>query len=108
MFEQVQSLLEQKAKRGQGGTRKRNHLFTNIAYCSDCGKAMHYRINRKGYICGSYAKHGKKACSSHVIKEQLLIEIILDDLKEMANGLEHPDLEIIIEKKVKATENKMS
>ena len=103
MFEQVQSLLEQKAKRGRGGTRKRKHLFTNIAYCSDCGKSMHYRINRKGYICGSYAKHGKKACSSHVIKEQLLEEIILDDLKEIADDLVHPNLESKIEKKVKAT-----
>ncbi|KAF0824767.1 recombinase [Cytobacillus firmus] len=103
MFEQVQSLLEQKAKRGRGGTRKRKHLFTNIAYCSDCGKAMHYRINRKGYICGSYAKHGKKACSSHVIKEQLLKEIILDDLKKMADDLEHPNLESKIEKRVRAT-----
>ncbi len=64
---------------------------------------MHYRINRKGYICGSYAKHGKKACSSHVIKEQLLKEIILDDLKEMADDLEHPNLESKIKKKVRAT-----
>lgn len=59
VFEQVQKLLEQKAKRGRGGTRKLKNLFTNFAYCSDCGKSMHYRINRKGYICGSYAKHGK-------------------------------------------------
>ncbi|KKB40009.1 MULTISPECIES: recombinase family protein [Bacillaceae] len=103
VFEQVQSLLEQKAKRGRGGTRKQKHLFTNIAYCSDCGKSMHYRINRKGYICGSYAKHGKKACSSHVIKEQLLKEIILDDLKKMADDLEHPNLESKIKKKVRAT-----
>ncbi|UOE57310.1 recombinase family protein [Cytobacillus oceanisediminis] len=103
VFEQVQKLLEQKAKRGRGGTRKQKHLFTNIAYCSDCGKSMHYRINRKGYICGSYAKHGKKACSSHVIKEQLLKEIILEDLKKMADDLEQPNLESKIEKKVKAT-----
>ncbi|MCY7912997.1 hypothetical protein MOE29_05765 [Bacillus haynesii] len=67
---------------------------------------MHYRINRKSYICGSYAKHGKKACSSHVIKEQLLKEIILDDLKKMADDLEHPDLESKVEKKVNAAAKK--
>ncbi|MCB5236865.1 recombinase family protein [Niallia circulans] len=103
VFEQVQSLLEQKARRGRGGTRKKKHLFTNIAYCSDCGNGMWYRANRKGYICGTYAKHGNKACTNHVIKEQLLKEIILDDLKKMADDLEHPDLENKIEKKVKAT-----
>lgn len=50
-------------------------------------KAMYYRINRKSYICGSYTKYGKKAYSSHVIEK-----ILLDDIKEMANGLEYPDL----------------
>lgn len=58
----------------------KKHLFTNILYCADCGKGMWYRHNRKGYICGSYAKHGKKACSSHTIKEELLRRSILSDV----------------------------
>ncbi|MFJ7978451.1 recombinase family protein [Peribacillus sp. NPDC096379] len=103
VFEQVQSLLEQKARKGRGGTRKKKHLFTNIAYCAECGNGLWYRANRKGYICGSYAKHGNKACTNHVIKEQQMKEIILDDLKRMAENLEHPDLESKIKKKVKAT-----
>lgn len=103
VFEQVQKLLEQKARRGRGGTRVKKHLFTNIAYCSDCGNGMWYRANRKGYICGTYAKHGNKACTNHVIKEQQLKEIILDDLKRMSKNLEHPDLESKIKKVVKAT-----
>ncbi|MEK3711178.1 recombinase zinc beta ribbon domain-containing protein [Bacillus sp. FSL K6-1005] len=64
---------------------------------------MWYRSNRKGYICGTYAKHGNKACSNHAIKEQLLVDIILDDLKKMANKLDQSDLESSIEKKVKAS-----
>lgn len=35
VFEQAKMLLEQKDKRGRGKTIK--HLFTNIAYCSECG-----------------------------------------------------------------------
>ncbi|PGT88760.1 recombinase family protein [Bacillus sp. AFS040349] len=106
MFEQVQKLLVQKAKRGRGGTRKKKHLFTNIAYCSECGNGMWYRANRKGYICGTYAKHGNKACTNHAVKELELTEIILDDLKNMSNSLDHPNLENKIEKKVKATAKK--
>ncbi|WP_255238353.1 recombinase family protein [Bacillus sp. 7705b] len=106
LFVQVQGLLEQKAKRGRGGTRDKKHLFTNIAYCSECGNGIWYRSNRKGYICGTYAKHGNKACSNHAIKEQLLVDIILDDLKKMANKLDQPDLESSIEKKVKASAKK--
>ncbi|MGD6796263.1 recombinase family protein [Metabacillus indicus] len=106
VFEQVQKLLEQKAKRGRGGSRAKKHLFTNIAYCSECGSGMWYRSNRSGYICGSYAKHGNKACTNHAVKEQQLVEIILDDLKKMSSSLDHPDLESKIEKKVKATTKK--
>ncbi|TCT18902.1 DNA invertase Pin-like site-specific DNA recombinase [Melghiribacillus thermohalophilus] len=59
------------------------HLFTNILYCADCGKGMWYRKNRKGYICGNYARHGKKACSSHIVKEEFLKETILTDIKKL-------------------------
>ncbi|WP_138417781.1 recombinase family protein [Aquibacillus sediminis] len=101
VFEQVQKILEQKARRGRGGTRKEKHLFTNIAYCSKCGNGMWYRANRKGYICGTHAKHGNKACSNHVVKEQELIEIILDDLKKISSSLDKPNLENKIKQKVK-------
>ncbi|GIN63674.1 hypothetical protein J27TS8_36670 [Robertmurraya siralis] len=65
-----------------------------------------YRANCKGYICGTYAKHGNKVCSNHAVKELELSEIILDDLKNMSNSLDHPNLESKIEKKVKATAKK--
>ena len=64
---------------------------------------MWYRAKLKGYICGSYTKHDNKACSSHAIKEQQLIQIIIDDLKKMSVYLDRADLESKIEKKVKAT-----
>jgi hypothetical protein len=47
-----------------------------------------------------------KACTNHAVKEQELTEIILDDLKNMSNSLDHPKLESKIEKKVKATAKK--
>lgn len=37
VFEQVQMMLEQKARRGRGKTKAKKHLFTNVAYCSECG-----------------------------------------------------------------------
>lgn len=57
------------------------HLFTNTMFCADCGRGMHFKKNRKGYICGNYNKHGIKACSEHFIKEDELADIILHDLK---------------------------
>lgn len=40
------------------------HLFTNTAYCADCGRGMHFKKNCKGYMCGNYNKHGRNKCSS--------------------------------------------
>ncbi|CAI9393029.1 MULTISPECIES: recombinase family protein [Bacillaceae] len=71
-------------------SRKKNytkvniHIFTNALYCSDCGTGMWYRQNRTGYICGSYARHGKIACTQRTIKEKDLKETILSDIKKMA------------------------
>ncbi|MDY7217735.1 recombinase family protein [Bacillus subtilis] len=62
MFEAVQNLMKQRKK---FITAPKLHLFTNILFCADCGKGMWYRSNRpNGYICGNYARHGKKACSA--------------------------------------------
>jgi len=106
VFEQVQKLLESKARKGRGKTRAQKHLFTNILYCADCGASMWYRHNRKGYICGNYAKHGNIACSHHAIKEQQLIETILTDLKSIYESFERLDTEKQIKNKVHELQKK--
>lgn len=63
------------------------NLFTNTAFCADCGRGLHFKKNRKGYVCGNYNKHGKKACSEHFIKEAELAEIILADIRTISTKL---------------------
>jgi hypothetical protein len=43
---------------------------------------MWYWQNRIGYICGSYARHQKIACTQRTIKEEDLKELILSDIKK--------------------------
>lgn len=70
-------------------TRKRRrpqaevHLFTNTAFCKDCRKSMHFKKNRKGYICGSYNKHGLKACSDHYVSEIDLTDKVITNLNKI-------------------------
>lgn len=59
---------------------------------------MWYRANRKGYFCGTYAKHGNKACTNLVVEEQRLVEIILS-VRRVFDRLDHPDLESEIKKR---------
>ncbi|HEY8362528.1 MAG TPA: recombinase zinc beta ribbon domain-containing protein [Tissierellaceae bacterium] len=77
------------------------HLFTNILYCADCGHGMHYKKNRRGYVCGSYNKHGSKACSEHIVREDELKTIILNDIKSLLSKLDNEKFIKNIELKVK-------
>lgn len=64
------------------------HLFSNILFCADCGHKMHFKKNRSGYICGNFNKHGAKACSSHIVREKDLSNILIADFKLLINNLE--------------------
>lgn len=116
-WETVQSILE-KRKTDKSIRKGENHLFTGFLKCGDCGKGMNYRQNRKGYICGGHAKHGKIACTTHIIKEDVLKQIILNDFKSMSQSLGQDDilnkvqskankLEKEVNKKLSRIENKL-
>ncbi|NYE08829.1 DNA invertase Pin-like site-specific DNA recombinase/ssDNA-binding Zn-finger/Zn-ribbon topoisomerase 1 [Bacillus niacini] len=76
-FQLAQELLNIRSK-NRNTTRK--HLFSGLIFCSDCGSSMHYKDNRKGYICGGYVKFTKKFCTHHAIKENLISQSIFKDL----------------------------
>lgn len=63
------------------------HLYTNTAFCSDCGRGMHYKKNCKGYMCGNYNKHGIKACSDHLVREADLTDYIIKDITTLHGKL---------------------
>jgi site-specific DNA recombinase len=80
-FDAVQSMRK---SRYAPRPKAKKHLFTNYLFCADCGKSLWYLQNRKGYVCGTFKKHGDTKCSSHSIKEKDLKRIILKDLRSMA------------------------
>ena len=82
-FNAVQQLISSRRRKRPAQS---THLFSNILICADCGHGMHFKKNRKGYICGNFNKHGLKACSSHVIREQNLKDIIMSDLDFICNS----------------------
>ena len=88
-FNLVQELLQTRTHQKY---HQATHLFTGIMFCHDCGKGMHFKKNRKGYVCGSFNKHGKKACSDHIIREADLSKLILSDLSSFINSLNNSDL----------------
>ncbi|WP_161524776.1 recombinase family protein [Alteribacter lacisalsi] len=73
VFAKVQERMK---KRKRNTTPPRKRMFSRIAKCADCGGAMWYRENRKGYVCGTYSKRGREYCSSHKVKEEELVAAI--------------------------------
>lgn len=68
--------------------------LSGLAYCVDCGAKMHLGWNntrhkrtdpriyrRDNFKCGSYAKFGERACTSHYIKMNTLNQIVLQDIR---------------------------
>ena len=100
-FEIVQQLIYDRRKKNSRA-HENKHLFTGVAYCSDCGSSLHYKKNRKGYICGKYNKLGKKACSDHHVLEQVLISTIQHDLGKLVevyqDDIRLKDLEKVMKK----------
>ncbi|MCL9638017.1 recombinase family protein [Bacillus zanthoxyli] len=85
LFEAVQ---EQMKLRKKNLTAPKAHLFTNVVFCADCGKGMWFRSNqskcptKNRYICGGYARKGKRGCSSsHSIKEIKLKEALINGIE---------------------------
>lgn len=96
-FHLVQQLIsERKRKRPYA----KKHLFTNIAFCADCGRSMHFKKNRSGYVCGTYNKHGHTQCSDHHVREDKLIEAISGDIKQLFSKISTKSVQRDIEKKI--------
>ncbi|UMZ74863.1 recombinase family protein [Natranaerofaba carboxydovora] len=56
------------------------NIYSGLLYCNDCSSKMVYRSDRDLYMCGTYAKYGKKYCTNHNIKTKKINEVILTQL----------------------------
>ena len=60
-------------------SHKHINLFSGFLKCADCGHGM-VALNKEGkhksYICGTYRRVGKIACSTHYILDRTLVPAI--------------------------------
>ena len=88
MWREGQNLIAQrKAVRVRAGTGHPVLRYSGLLRCSDCGRTfVGKRIKLKSgerveYICDTYLRYGKEHCSSHVIREELLDQLITEELR---------------------------
>ncbi|MCC0665441.1 recombinase family protein [Clostridioides sp. ZZV15-6597] len=103
-FNKVQDMIKLRHKERR---KAQVHLFSNFLYCSHCGRRLHYKANRKGYVCAGYNRHGKDVCSSHFIKEEDLEKIILGDLRCLLSKINHKKILNKLKKQISLNHNNL-
>lgn len=71
------------------------HPLSGFLYCADCGAKMKMKsIGRQtsskpfyGFNCGEHERFGKAVCFSHFIMANTIEEIVLDDIRTMAQRI---------------------
>lgn len=102
-WEKVQELIDRRPPIMQGNACPFYNLFHGIIYCATCGKSMQVRYEKVGrtgknrftgeqrepidksyYICQTYNRLGKNACTSHKIEARDLYDLVLKDIQKLA------------------------
>jgi len=102
-WEKVQQLIDRRSPIMKGNSCPYYNIFHGIVYCATCGKSMQVRYEKVGrtdkdrrtgkerepidkayYICQTYNRLGKNACTSHKIEARDLYNLVLSDIQEVA------------------------
>lgn len=82
-YEMVQSLTKYQARPARRKHNTKPSILAGFLVCADCGKKMQRRIttvDEKSYFnfsCSTYKKLGKDTCSSHLVREDVILDILL-------------------------------
>ncbi len=102
-WDKVQQLIDRRPPIMKGNDCPYYNIFHGIVYCATCGKSMQVRYEKVGrtnkdrrtgkerepidkayYICQTYNRLGKNACTSHKIEARDLYNLVLADIQEVA------------------------
>lgn len=84
----VQERLKQKSQI-QYPVEKTTHLLGGLIFCGDCKMPMTFRRSGKNKeficLCSGYSRFGKEKCQRNTIKETVINEYVLNNLKEISD-----------------------
>ena len=96
-WQQAQFLLQKRVKdRVRAAPGQKLHRYTGIIECADCQSVCTARTRklpqggrRVEYICNTYHRYGKEYCTTHLIREEVLDDLVYKELlrvKKMAHA----------------------
>lgn len=112
-FDIVQRIRDGRRRRTPMGEMP---ILSGMVFCADCGAKM-YQVRAKGWthdkehlVCATYRKKGKELCCSHQIRNVVIEEILLAQLKEVtayARDHETEFVQMITKSSAKAAEKEI-
>lgn len=92
-FAMAQEQRKKRTRSNYRGIKKYDNVYSGFLYCGDCGSPM-FSMSRSdlkpAYLCGTYHKRGRKGCTSHHIRVDLLDGILKEyilKIKENSKGI---------------------
>ena len=92
-WEQVQKLVEKTKRRPPKDKNQKKSIFTSFLYCGDCGHKLWFNFNQKNprirfFSCSNYKGMRGTCENTHYIREDALEQIVLMELRMLADSLE--------------------
>lgn len=113
-FDIVQRIRDGKRRRTPLGEMP---VLSGMCYCSDCGHKL-YQLRIAGkpketdrLVCSTYRKRTNKECSSHLIKNVILEQVILESIKDITSYAREHELEfveLVMNKKKKESDKELN
>lgn len=112
IFETVQKIRNGRRRRTPMGEMP---ILSGMVYCADCGNKLYQvrgqsLIQSEYMVCATYRKKGKHICPSHQIRNRVIEDILLDDLKRItAYAREHEKefVKLVTNNSQKATDREL-
>jgi len=104
LWQRVQTLAHKKYRPSRRRDNERS-LFAGLLYCADCGFRLRSQVERRArkdgsinkrisYICSTYGRSGKNACTIHSISENALVELVAENLHTHARVVPYDELSL--------------
>lgn len=85
-FAMAQEQRRKRTKSNYRGQKKYDNVYSGHLCCGDCGSPM-FSMSRSdlkpAYVCGSYHRRGRKACTSHHTRTDLLDSILKEYIRRI-------------------------
>ena len=100
--------LDRKRYQKRENPKNAASIFTGLVHCAGCGFKMTYQrengtrkdgseYHYNSFVCGNYRRSGTSSCTPHRIYENALTQLVIADIREKAQAVEHDEGAIIAE-----------